>query len=300
MDALPLADIRICDYEGSPWRTEFWPGREYEDRAERIAIKRLLPPAGRRLVEIGAGFGRLAKLYDGYSQVILLDYSLSLLKEARERLGNDPRFIYVAANLYSLPLADNSIDTAVTVRVLHHVADIPRAFSEVARIVRPRGAYLTDFANKRHLKAMLGYWLRRGRGTSPFTLEPYEFVELNFDYHPGYITRQLQASGFKVSAQRGVSAFRIGAVKRLLPASFLASLDGLIQVPAAPLQFTPSLFWRAESHKPGAAALAPNLWRCVCCGSSALAPEPNGLCCTNCHTFFPLVDGIYDFKSVSG
>ena len=299
MKAASTADIRVCDYEGSPWRTEFWPGREYEDRAERIAIRHLLPPTGNRLVEIGAGFGRLAGLYAGYSQVVLLDYSLSLLKEARERLGADPRFLYVAANLYQLPLADSSVDTAVTVRVLHHVADIPRCFAEVARSVRPRGAYLTDFANKRHLKAMLGYWLRGRHGASPFTLDPYEFVELNFDYHPGYISKQLKACGFHVTARRGVSAFRIARLKRLLPPSFLARVDGLLQVPSAPLQITPSLFWLAESDKPGAAALAPALWRCVCCGSTSLAEEPNGLCCANCRTFFPLVDGIYDFKSAS-
>ncbi|NJO83820.1 MAG: hypothetical protein HC828_14170 [Blastochloris sp.] len=55
---------KICDYEGSNYRTEFWEGRgrEYEDQVERIALRRLLPPeGGRRLLEIGAGFGRLTK-----------------------------------------------------------------------------------------------------------------------------------------------------------------------------------------------------------------------------------------------
>ena len=51
----------ICDYEGSNYRTEFWEGRgrNYEDRVERIALERLLPPGGRRMLEVGAGFGRL-------------------------------------------------------------------------------------------------------------------------------------------------------------------------------------------------------------------------------------------------
>src|SRR5512136_966802 len=125
----------ICSYENSPWRTEFWRGRAYEDRAERIALARMLPPRGRRLCEIGAGFGRLADFYRGYEQVILLDYSHSMLRDAVARLGGDPRFIIVAADLYNLPLADSTLDTAVTVRVLHHVADIPRAFAEISRVV---------------------------------------------------------------------------------------------------------------------------------------------------------------------
>src|SRR5512136_2946307 len=149
----------ICSYENSPWRTEFWRGRAYEDRAERIALARMLPPRGTRLCEIGAGFGRLADFYHGYERIILMDYALSMLREAREHLHTDARlaplasrFTFVAADLYNLPLADSSLDTAVTVRVLHHVADIPRAFSEVARVVRPHGTYLTEFANKRHIK----------------------------------------------------------------------------------------------------------------------------------------------------
>ena len=66
---------RYCDYEGSDYRTAFWGGRdrEYEDAAERIALGRLLPPSGGRLIEIGAGFGRLADLYAGYREVVLLD-----------------------------------------------------------------------------------------------------------------------------------------------------------------------------------------------------------------------------------
>jgi len=93
--------VEICDYEGSRYRTEFWEGqgREYEDRAERIALRKLLPPHGRRLIEIGAGYGRLADLYQGYDEVLLLDYALSQLQQARGRLGND-RFHYIAADLY--------------------------------------------------------------------------------------------------------------------------------------------------------------------------------------------------------
>jgi len=102
-DAIP-----ICDYEGSDYQTRFWKGqgREYEDLVERIAIQRLLPPGGTRLLEIGTGFGRLVNLYQGYCHIVLLDYSKSLLRQAQERLGRDGRYTYVAANVYRLPLND--------------------------------------------------------------------------------------------------------------------------------------------------------------------------------------------------
>jgi hypothetical protein len=101
----------ICDYEGSAYRTDFWTqDRSYEDAAERIALEALLPPAGRRLIEIGAGFGRLADLYAGYEQVILFDYSRSLLQEARAQWGEhghwDDRAIFTSPRtLIGFPLS---------------------------------------------------------------------------------------------------------------------------------------------------------------------------------------------------
>jgi hypothetical protein len=48
-----------------------------------------------------------------------------------------------------------------------------------------------------NLKAILRYLL--GKQTwSPFTLEPVEFVELNFDFHPKAIRKWLGGLGFSI------------------------------------------------------------------------------------------------------
>jgi SAM-dependent methyltransferase len=256
----------------------------------------MLPPHGERLCEIGAGFGRLADFYRGYARVILLDYSLSMLRDARTRLQNDPRFLFVAADLYNLPLADSALDTAVTVRVLHHVTNIPNAFREIARVVRPRGIYVAEFANKRHIKAVLRYVLMR-REPNPFTLEPYEFVKLNLDFHPRYIQAELAKNGFVIDNRRAVSTFRLALLKRVIPASILASLDGAIQRPTSSLQLSPSIFLRTHSTKPGEPALNLALWRCPACGSTEIAESAYEMACRGCANVYPIVDGIIDFKS---
>ena len=63
--------IPVLDYGESTYEQDFWlrHNRDYEDAAERIAIRAMLPPTGNRLVEIGAGFGRLANLYQGHQEV---------------------------------------------------------------------------------------------------------------------------------------------------------------------------------------------------------------------------------------
>ncbi len=287
----------ICDYEGTSYRARFWEGkgREYEDLAERIAIRKLLPPRGQRLLEIGAGFGRLTDLYTGYDQVILLDYAVSGLREAQDRLGRAGRHIYVAANLYNLPLAPGVCDTVVTVRVLHHVADVPSALQQVASVLRPGGAYLLEYANKRNLKAIARYLLRR-QPWSPFDPKPYEFVHLNFDFHPRWMAEVLRDSGFAVEAGLAVSHFRAPLFKRVAPPHALAAADGMLQTIGAAWKLTPSVFLRARTvgH---AAAREGGLFCCPTCRGQAFETQPEALHCTGCDAVWAINDGIYDFKA---
>ncbi len=290
-------DPAICDYEDTSYRARFWEGqgREYEDLAERIALRKLLPPRGRRLLEIGAGFGRLADLYSGYDQVILLDYARSGLREAQARLGASDRFIYVAADLYRLPLASGICDTAVTVRVLHHLEDVPAALRGIAEVLKPGGTYVLEYANKRNLKAIARYLLRQ-QAWSPFTPEPYEFSRLNFDFQPAWIAQELKRAGFAVDAGRAVSHFRYPLFKRLVSPRRLAAADGLFQAPGAAWKLSPSVFLRA--HTPGiGVATEDSLFRCPSCRSLELNRAKDALICQGCGAAWSTSDGIYDFKA---
>jgi SAM-dependent methyltransferase len=289
-------DRAICDYEGTSYRARFWEGqgREYEDLAERIALRRLLPPSGRRLLEIGAGFGRLADLYGGYDRVILLDYAISGLREAQRRLGQAGRFIYVAANLYHLPVAPRSCDAVVTVRVLHHVADVPAALQGIAGVLRSGGTYVLEYANKRNAKAIARYLLRR-QTWSPFGAEPYEFAELNFDFHPAWMAGQLGRAGLQVDGALAVSHFRHPVFKRLASPETLAAADGALQRAGAIWKLAPSVFLR--SRLAGASNEEPEaVFRCPACGSQALEQATIALRCSACGSEWPLVDGIFDFR----
>lgn len=287
----------VLDYGESTYEQDFWQsgGREYEDRAERWALRRLLPRAGGRLVDVGAGFGRLANLYGGHEQVILLDYSPDLLCDARARLAARPP-LTVAASYYDIPLADGACDTAVMVRALHHAADVPRVLSELRRILRPGGILILEHANKRHLKAVLNYWL--GRAPTPFTLEPKEFAYLNFDFHPAYIRHHLAKVGFVVEAERAVSTFRLPALKRLLPPALLATLDGLLQRPLARFHPSPSVFLRCRATGDvGQPQPGRPLFRCLHCHSTDLQNgDPDRLVCSQCGTHWLVIDGIHRFR----
>ncbi|MFZ2487013.1 MAG: class I SAM-dependent methyltransferase [Anaerolineae bacterium] len=287
---------QVMDYEGSDYQQRFWEqgGRAYEDLAERIAVRKLLPPTGRRLVEFGAAFGRLTDLYDGYEQVILLDYSRSLLRQAQQRLGVGGRFTYVAANLYKLPLAAGIVDSAVMIRVMHHLADVPAALAQIRRSIASGGVFVVEYASKRHLKSIARYALRR-QDWNPFDQQPYEFVPLNFDFHPTWMTQQLRSANFTVNRELAVSHFRAPFLKRVAPASALAAADGAIQEVGAIWKLTPSIFVQCGVAGARPAQLPSVLFQCPEC-AGALVDQTDAMACVDCGRRWPVKDGLYDFK----
>ncbi len=299
----------IIDYEGSRYSTEFWnPAREYEDRAERIAIRALLPPRGKRLIDIGAGAGRLGDLYLGYDKVILMDYARSTIVEARDRWGRDPRFKFVAADVYALPFVDQAFDGVVMIRVIHHIVAVPRALRNIQAVMKPDGVFVFEFANKRNLKAMTRYLLRR-QHWSPFDRQPIEFATLNFDFHPAWMQQQLLQAGFTVRQTRAVSTFRVDALKRLLGAKRLAAVDGAVQRPLAPLSISPSIFMLCapsadtppllgSTVSAQGRGLGGEVFACPTCRAPLpILPANDELCCANGHRW-SVREGIYDFKTL--
>ena len=227
------------------YRDVFWQTRDYENLCDRIAIRALLPPTGERLIEVGAGFGRLSDEYAGYREVVLFDSSQTLLDAGRERLGADPRLEFTLGDAHALPFPDASFDAVVCVRVAHHFPDAGRVFREFARILRPGGVLVLEFANKRHLKSVIKYALRRQRW-SPFSPEPYEYRPLHFDHSPTEVRRVLREAGFRVGPLRAASLFRVGALKRHLPAGLLARIERPLQAPLGRLAVGPSVYLRAR------------------------------------------------------
>ena len=290
----------VCDYEGSDYQTSFWDkgGREYEDRTEAIALKRLLPKSGRLLLELGAGAGRNTPRYHGFDRIVLLDYSRTQLEQAQQRLGKSDRYIYVAADVYGLPFVDGLFDAATMIRVLHHMADAPKALGQIRKVMGSGGVFILEFANKLNLKAILRYLL--GRQTwSPFTLEPVEFAKLNFDFHPSAVKNWLQDLGFKIEKTLTLSHFRIGLLKRIIPTGILVFLDSISQWTGAFWQLSPSVFVRAKIQS-GRKQEIPNhtllFFKCPDCGHSPLIEKENYIECSNCGKRWEVKDGIYDFR----
>lgn len=289
----------IIDYEGSDYQTSFWDfgGRDYEDRSEAVALRRLLPHGGDLMLEIGAGAGRNTLRYQGYKRIVLIDYSLTQMQQAQARLGRDKRFTYVAADVYRLPFVDRLFDGVTMIRVLHHIAKPSIALQQIKRVIRPRGTFILEFANKQHLKRILRYLLTH-QEYSPFTTETVEVSKLHFNFHPKTVRMWLTEKGFEIHRQVTVSHFRLGLFKRLIPTTLLVALDSIAQLTGNWWQLTPSVFVKSTAMgKDSDQSRVPHgFFRCPVCKHDLPDETQGALRCPGCGKVWPIRDQIYDFR----
>lgn len=238
----------VADYNGYDYKKIFWEDadRKYEDMADRMAIRRLLPTDMDKFVDIAGGYGRLADEYlPRAKESTLFDYSKTELKQAKELYGD--KLKTKAGDIYSLPFPDNSFDGLLMVRATHHFKDMQKVSDELYRVLAPGGVAVIEVANKRTLPKMWRYWTRKSE-INPFSLEPAHLKELNddgfYNYHPKYIEGVFRKSGFKIDTVLSVSNFRSTKLKKLFGTKNLVNMEKVAQKALAPVRFAPSIYYR--------------------------------------------------------
>jgi ubiquinone/menaquinone biosynthesis C-methylase UbiE len=120
------------------------------DRAGQAHTReRLLAVAEGATLEIGAGSGANLPWYPKtVTELMLADPSPYMLDHLRSELASVPEWpgtgtVGVArAGFPSLPFDDASYDTVVVTFVLCSIVDVPAAFCEIARVLKPGGRLL--------------------------------------------------------------------------------------------------------------------------------------------------------------
>ncbi len=114
--------------------------------------------------DLGCGTGLLAaSLAPHVAHVHAIDASPAMLATASARLSSHGNVSVAEGPLEALPLADASLDIAMLMFVLHHVADPLRALLEVRRVLRPDGRLLIADMRahaREHYREQMGHvWL---------------------------------------------------------------------------------------------------------------------------------------------
>ena len=102
----------------------------------KLVLEHLGDLAGKRAADVGCGKGRFARLVQQQNP----DAAVFAVDLAEAMLAHVPAPIHrAAATMTALPFASASFDGAYATESLEHAVDIPRAVSEMCRIVKPGG-----------------------------------------------------------------------------------------------------------------------------------------------------------------
>lgn len=95
------------------------------------------------IFDVGCGGGLITKVIssNGYINVIGMDISPKSLEAAKEI---DKLSKYFVGSIYKVPMEDNSVDVIIISDVMAHLFDLRTAFSEITRILKPKGLIIFE------------------------------------------------------------------------------------------------------------------------------------------------------------
>lgn len=157
----------------------------------------LVPPQGRRTLDLGCGEGRVSRDLKAMGhRVVGVDVSATMLTAAREA---DPSIDTCLADAARLPFADGSFDCVVAFMSLQDVDQMPTAVEEAARVLETGGRLCLAIVHPLNSAGRFG----GDEPDSPFTIEG---SYLKSSFYEDNVARGGLEMTF-VSAHRPVSAY---------------------------------------------------------------------------------------------
>jgi SAM-dependent methyltransferase len=134
IDRTASEDVTFLESRSVSARSRVWP-------------KVLSEIGGRKILDVGCGFGRLTleiAEHNPDSQVFgidIYDYQTGQARMNAEVLGIK-NVEFRTASVYRLPFDDGSFDAVSSFFMLHHLDEIPRGLSEIRRVLGAQGWYI--------------------------------------------------------------------------------------------------------------------------------------------------------------
>ncbi|MCA9397538.1 class I SAM-dependent methyltransferase [candidate division WWE3 bacterium] len=238
--------IDVSDYDRSGYDyRQYWDKRQYDNAVEQKIISQTLPHFSESLIDIGGGFGRLISSYqDKAKHITVFDYSNNNLNVAQsiiEAKGYE-HIQTQQGDIYSMPFKDASFDTAIILRVIHHLERTSLALHEINRVMKPSGTLILQFANKVHLKNRLKALITRD--ATIINPKPVNLSKdgIFFQFHPDFIKEKLKENGFVVEQIISSSNIRIPFIYRMIPVPVLLFFETLLTPIFTKFYLGPSIF----------------------------------------------------------
>jgi demethylmenaquinone methyltransferase/2-methoxy-6-polyprenyl-1,4-benzoquinol methylase len=169
-----------------------------------LVAKAVDPRSGQTILDLAAGTGSSSVAFAKPGvQVIATDFSEGMLAEGRKR---HPELDFRFADATKLPFDKASVDAVTISFGLRNVVDVPKALSEMFRVVKPGGRVVICEFSKVTLpvfKQLYGFYLTKVlpklSGLASKTPEAYSYLADSIVAWPSQegLAEQLKAAGFE-------------------------------------------------------------------------------------------------------
>ncbi len=134
---------------------------------------------GMRVLELGCGTGVIwvshKDLIAKCKEFVLTDFSEAMLKEASDNLSDCDLIEYKKEDIQNLSFKDKSFDVVIANFMLYHIPDLPKAISEVRRVLKDDGVFYCATFGEHNFTDRLADWFNlSGESFKPnhnFTLD---------------------------------------------------------------------------------------------------------------------------------
>jgi 2-polyprenyl-3-methyl-5-hydroxy-6-metoxy-1,4-benzoquinol methylase len=143
--------------------------------SEWPAMRAMLPAiVGKRVVDLGCGFGQLSRWLaaEGATSVLGIDLSLKMLERAKAETTS-PAVVYRRADLETLTLEPASADFIVSSMAFHYVEDFARLGRMLFDALAPRGDLVFSVEHPIYAARAEPEWVTAGDGRQAFAITDY-------------------------------------------------------------------------------------------------------------------------------
>jgi len=206
-------------------------GRYILEREAAWMAEAIQPAPGLRILDVATGSGRAAIGFAAAGATVIgLDFSREMLRAGRERVA--AAHVNVAlgvADAHRLPIATQSVDAAVCLRLLMHVIDWRGCVSELCRVTRSR--VVVDFpalGSAAALESAARHVAHRlGRGREPYRVFAERDMVAAFASHGFRLARTRRLFVLPIALHKAVGLLGLTrAVESALSAVGLSRLFG--------------------------------------------------------------------------
>lgn len=109
-----------------------------------------------KILELGCGNGQLWKMNEEQINrtldITLNDISKGMIQDAKENLKDIEGLHYHQFDAHNIPYKDDTFDVIIANHVMFYLADIPKALSEIKRVLKKDGIFYVSTYGENHMK----------------------------------------------------------------------------------------------------------------------------------------------------